>query len=223
MAGLRQHIHEKHAVQVASRSGDSDSLCAPLLDWVIMTLLFLVHSTTCTTHLNGAWTCLELVAACPPGEEMGWERLWTCMDVDAECVELLIHYQLKWRAETGRLRVCRSSVTEDEDMVSVTGIIYKLLRIQVFTESRWLSIGQSCRALTAMAIGLDTIASITRANPNVSDYYIEGFMRAGEDSRFYAACAALSAHVADTAHVSLLEDDRLVRTWQGVFREMQVE
>eukprot|EP00971_Amphidinium_carterae_P351800 6492284-Amphidinium_carterae.1 len=258
MAGLRQHIYEKHCTQLTYSARDPvQQELGPLLDWVMVVpcsqhdmhnalkwgLGSLSYSTQILEDLHITMascrnafadlhahvypfvqTCVDFVECWSQSEQTGWQRFWICMDVDAEYVDLLMRYQLRWHAQTSRLRMLRDSLADEEDMSTVTGIIYKLLRIQVFTESRWLSIGDSCRAFTgAMAIGLEKIVQLTRANPEVSDYYIAGFQRAGPDAKYYAACAAVASHVADAAHMSLLEDDRLVRTWQSVMREMQEE
>ncbi len=94
-----------------------------------------------------------------------------------------------------------------EDMVETILAVFTFTQ---FTDSRWVTVGRSCRTfLAAHALGLRDLIGLIRADKAMSDYHMHGFACADNHVLRYAAVAAMSSYVSDEVLCALLKDDRL--------------
>ena len=78
--------------------------------------------------------------------------------------------------------------------------LMELLYAPQFTDSRWVTLGRSCRSLVgALSGGLQGLMHFTRAYQKVSDYYLHGFSQLDATATRYAI-----VHVASTANRDIL-------------------
>ena len=93
--------------------------------------------------------------------------LWTMLNIEAEWVDMLV--QLQVRYESGFLKVASAfSDREDTPQIIITCLV-KLWKFRRFSESRWLTLGDACRALNASEIGgLGALASSIIDDPQSS-------------------------------------------------------
>ena len=78
------------------------------------------------------------------------------------------------------------------------------------SDSRWLSVGRSCRCLIASLYGgLAGLMQHTRSDSKVSDYYLHGFDQLDEPTTECAIIGAIASGGTDAILSKLLADDRL--------------
>ena len=114
-----------------------------------------------------------------------------------------------------------------EDSITVVSwLLLKVFRWQRFTQSRFLSLGNSCRALVAsLAVGLEGLVSLTRADPTATDFHLHGFSHLSSQCRVLAVVCALASYPADSGMQDVLSDDRLASQvdafWNGMLDELR--
>ena len=144
---------------------------------------------------------------------------WSAFGLMSEVADELARINLRYSG--GRL-LCgiRTGSLEERRGVAISAL-KDVFKFRTFTESRWLSIGSSTRALTAsLLLGLDGVLSMIRAKPENSDWYIGGVAHLSADARRYAVVASLAAVVPDVVLLELMEDDRLALKARAVWRQV---
>ena len=119
---------------------------------------------------------------------------------------------------------CESSVQGGELWVSlpettvglyrrVVNCILYVFKFKSYTESRWATIGASCRSLTAaLSIGLEVVAA--RARNSSCEYYIHGFFdKLDTDIKKFVCAASIVSWVPEGLVYELVEDDRVARNF----------
>ena len=114
----------------------------------------------------------------------------------------------------------------EHSITLVAWLLLKVLRWQRFTQSRFLSLGSSCRGLVAsLAVGLEGLVSLTRADPRATDFHLHGFTHLTNQCRVLAVVCALASYPAETGLQEILSDDRLASFqesfWKGMLEELQ--
>lgn len=138
------------------------------------------------------------------------EEFWVALGMEPVVVQELVELGLCWR--DGRLQAFRSAAEGKDFMGRVTACILSVFRFKRFTDSRWCSMGDSCRTLlAAFALGLPALVQLIRSDSRTSDYYISGFGGFDEGASKYAVVASLVSHVCDGFLLALLDDDRVAR------------
>ena len=96
------------------------------------------------------------------------------INIEAELVDMLVQIQLRYG--NGFLMVASAfSDREDTPQIIITCLV-KLWKFRRFSESRWLTLGDACRALIASEIcGLSALASSIIDDPQSSNFFISGF------------------------------------------------
>ncbi len=155
-------------------------------------------------------------------DDESWYQFFMCMGVEdtlaRRLCEMGLHYadkQLKLRHTFGTM----------PDLVPhVVALLTSLFTFKQFTDSRWLTIGCSCRTFVAShALGLADLVALVRADPAMSDYYMGGYGFTNQHVLQYATTAAMASHVGDTALRTLVEDDRLARNVGGLVQKLREE
>ena len=161
------------------------------------------------SHLN-AFVCSSLCfvdAAHDPSEVY---QFWIDLGVESGVAELLAELNLQWEPSSGQLQVHASQASREDLTEAISGVILTLLRFKKFTDSRWTTVGDSCRSLVAaLHVGLDGLVRTARKDPETSDYHLHGIVQLDASARRYATIAAMCARVPDAALLELLQDDRL--------------
>ena len=136
------------------------------------------------------------------------EEFWASLCIEPVVLQDLVELGLRWSA--GRLQIYESAASGSDFMEKLTACMMSVFRFQRFTDSRWCTIGESCRSLVAgLAIGLEGLVDTVRGDPKASDYYIKGFANMDRGVRLYAVVSSLVANVCDSLLFALLEDDRV--------------
>ena len=137
-------------------------------------------------------------------------QFWLCIGVDAEIAQILAELNLFWSG--GKLRVAKGRRDDPMLLEKVTHCILHVCRFKQFTDSRWITMGESSRSLlAAMCLGLQGWVQYTRKDPRASDYYLHGFSHLQPNVLLYCAVAALASPVCDAVLMELLHDDRLAK------------
>ena len=72
-------------------------------------------------------------------------EVWIVLGVEPEVAERMATMQLRF--EGGRVKVAASLEGDDNVVDSVATIFMHVLRLRKYSDSRWVSLGQSCRTL----------------------------------------------------------------------------
>ena len=162
------------------------------------------------TYLGG-WIVDHLSIVDPaqlrPADEL--RAIWTTLGVEPEVVELLsADLRMTWTGT--RLLVSATSFHQGGVVEKVSGALLSLWKFKRFTDSRWISVGISCRTLTAgLLSGLGSLVSRIRACPKASDFHIHGFERLTEEAIHFVVVASVSSYVSEGCLQELLGDSRV--------------
>ena len=142
-------------------------------------------------------------------------RLWTMLGLESQWCEMLVELQL--RCTDGVLYVA-VRFEDDADIVEkVSSVLTIVFRWRGWTDSRWLSAGDSTRTLLASIIlGIESLVSYALHHghsPKKLTNVVKQFV----------VQAALISFVADSALALLLTDDRLPVMWSALKLEIQCE
>lgn len=135
-------------------------------------------------------------------------EFWVSLGVGGDVVETFVDLN-PWFSG-GRLWVSGRWEGHSQLEEHLSRVILYLLHLKRFTESRWCTIGPSCRALVGcLAVGLELLVATARKDTHTSDFYISGFSRLTPHVKQYAVLASFIAYVPDSFLVELLENDRV--------------
>jgi hypothetical protein len=146
-------------------------------------------------------------------------QFWVDIGVDADVAEALGELGLHWSDD--KLMVHVEWEGNAELIERVSSALLHLFRFQKFTDSRWLTVGSSCRTIMAsLCVGLHRLVATVRNDPGASQYHIHGFDRLTPSKRRFIVIASMSSVVADSFLIELLEDDRVARRSTELHRAM---
>lgn len=135
-------------------------------------------------------------------------------------MELLLDHQVRW--ESGGLYVAARFEGDPDILNLVSTALLSIWRYDKWSASRWISIGPVCRALAAsMATGLRDLVGFVRKQPHTSEYFIHNFGRIESDAglRRFVVVAGISAWVADSALLLVVDDDRVATVGEELRQE----
>ena len=126
---------------------------------------------------------------------------WTALGVEPKLVTTLSEdLQLSWDNDTELLRVADDWAGQSNAMEEISGALLGVLHFQKFSDSRWVSVGTSCRALAAgMLTGLPSLIEHIREDPKMSDFYIGGASRLDDVARRCIIITSLASYASDAA------------------------
>ena len=132
---------------------------------------------------------------------------WVDLGVETGIAQLLSDLGLLW--VNGSL-VCAQDALADHNVVADAEHCFKgVLKLKAFSDSRWVTMGVSCRTLLAgRQLGLDELVGEVRAERQTSDYYIHGFSELDGGAKLYCAVSGLVCNVPD----ALLQTGRPLTT-----------
>ncbi|CAE8616190.1 unnamed protein product, partial [Polarella glacialis] len=158
------------------------------------------------SHLEGGWLQGKIEFEQWDGLDIG--ELWSVLGVEPDWAERLTDMQVRWGG--GLLKVAPRYQSDPALIESLSACFLHIWAFRKFSDSRWISLGRSCRVLLAsMVLGLEALVADILASPGQSNYYMSGFQRLRGKTKQMVAIAGTSSFVSDTVLASLLEDDRL--------------
>lgn len=136
-------------------------------------------------------------------------EMWTTLGVEPAVVEVLVaDLQLRWQG--GSLQVAAKWAASSGLVEKVSFCLLSLWHFRSFSDSRWVSVGCSCRTLaTGLLTGLDSLVARIRADPGSSDYHISGYARLQNEARKLVLSIAVASFVSDACLGEMLEDNRV--------------
>ena len=133
---------------------------------------------------------------------------WVDLGVEVEAAESLAELGLMWVG--GKCYVDRAVAGRAGLIARVEHCIRTGLKLKQFSDSRWVTMGASCRQLTAgKHLGLDQLVYTIRKDKATSDYHIHGYAEFTADAKLYSTVAGMVCNIPDALLLELLEDSRL--------------
>ncbi len=104
-----------------------------------------------------------------PPEQPEAYSFWVALGVEADVAEELARLGLRWHQ--GKLQ-CHCLQAESDVVSTIYGLFLYVFRFKKFTDSRWVTVGDSCRSLVAaLELGLALVVQLIRAIPETSELY----------------------------------------------------
>ena len=163
----------------------------------------------CTLAPAWLWDALVLIqpSDLPPPEDLN--DVWLACGVSVELIAELVDLRL-WSVG-GKVAVTSEAVGPAL-FERALYCLFSLWHLRKFTETRWASVGASCRSILAARLtGIQHLVQFILRTPHESAFHLGGFSRAGEAELEFVAVAALASWPTDAAMTCLLEDSRLVK------------
>ena len=89
-------------------------------------------------------------------------------------------------------------------------VMWYLFKFSKFSDSRWCTLGKSCRALVCgWIVGLDHSVALLLKTKASSDHYLGGYGRMNLQLKKFCVVTAMAGYVPDSFLAMLLEDDRV--------------
>ena len=150
-------------------------------------------------------------ADCVPDAQL--HRQWAALGVDPVLIEQLVtEMALHWDFNSGLLRVDSEWLKRDNSFEEITGVMMGLWDFHPFSDSRWVTVGHSCRTLVVGLIsGLPSLIEDIREHCKHKLFYIEGFQRLQEGQTRFAVVASMAAYVPDAGLSMMFEDPRVAK------------
>ena len=141
------------------------------------------HLHSCIEALRNGYSILHAQLSSFVAEHLHFEdscleqphlfALWTCLGLPPATAEELAELQLRW--EEGRLAVATHCLESESLFDRITSCVLAVWRFRAFTDSRWCTVGDSCRSLVAaLCLGLEPLMQKLFADPDVGQFYIAG-------------------------------------------------
>ena len=172
-------------------------------------------------HLHmGDWIASRLEFVPPMSEEAVERRrlVWQALDLEHEVVETLAEMQLTF-AE-GKIQVTDALLTSPIVLDTISTALKSAFRFIRFSDSRWLTVGASCRILVAgHLLGLDDLVEEIIDNPDASKYYLGGYRRMSSEPnrKRFVVEAAFTSRAIDGVMSSIMDDSRVARNYDELF------
>ena len=140
---------------------------------------------------------------------MGFKEPW---------LGLVVKLQVRFKDE--KLYVAREYMYDMDLPAVLTALMFKTLRFRKWSDSRWLSVGESCRTLLgACLLGLPQLVRYIIASGRASKYFIGGMAEHSTPKVMHMACiVATSSFASDVVVGMLMKDDRLARQLDTIDR-----
>jgi hypothetical protein len=149
-------------------------------------------------------------------------EFWTLLGVPEEVADTLSELGVCWDGQY--LSVSQTFATDPGLLAKLSTCLIAIFEFHKFTDSRWLTVGESCRSLVAAtAVGLQRLVASILESPSTSQYYIGGFAKLDDATLRWATLAAISSRLSDSLLKTMLKDDRLAKRASVLTSTMQHE
>ena len=146
---------------------------------------------------------------------------WTMMGIPTTWIEDYILVAPRWLDNTLHVRSGLQNTTDG--LENISAVFIHCMQWKRFTETRWLTVGASCRRLMcSIAMGLDGLFTVTRAGGNY-EYYAHGWDRCTDTTRKFAATCAVGSWPVESILAEVLHDDRLGRNVEEIDAKLKEE
>jgi len=155
---------------------------------------------------SSAW--LGRVLRFEDSDGFDWAACWQLLDIEPQWVDQMCDSQMRW--ESGCLKVAKRYEGDAEAKSLVEMALMNVWSFRRFSDSRWISLGSSCRTLlAAVVLGLPDLVDEILANPRASSYFLSGFKHFSDRVARMTATVATCSFVSDSVLAALLDDDRV--------------
>lgn len=149
-------------------------------------------------------------------------RLWTFCALAPTWVDTLVELQLRY--EGGAMKICTRWKDHPDLPELLMTILLKVWEWRRFSDSRWASLGASCRSILAACLcGLPDFVGEVLNDPNAHTYYLKGFLYLTDEVKALVGLIAASSFVADSLLAELMEDDRVPKRYTELQAELLME
>ena len=152
-------------------------------------------------------------------------QLWLDLGVDPATAELLARQlQLEWN---GRSMMFVEGAFADGDLPeTVAAALFTVWRFCHFSESRWLTVGASCRTMVAAFLtGVAGLVKHIKKDKRNSLFFLRGFDRLTASRVEFMVCAGVVSRVAEAVQLALMRDNRVAQTcddlWETAAKELK--
>ena len=144
--------------------------------------------------------------------------------MDSALAELIAHeLRLHWDFENAHLCVSSEWQKKEGSMQELASALLALWHFKLFSDSRWLTIGISCRTLVvALLTGLPEMIKFLKTK-GVSEFHLGGWSGLDLAAKKFIVPAAIVAYVPDAALSVIFEDTRFARISGDVQEAMASE
>ena len=184
------------------------------------------HSYDLIIEFMASWLVRTVVwtpaARCPDTDTR--EKLWTMLGVGEDLAKILAcDLKLHWDFDMEVMRIDDAWRGRPDAMEQISGALIGVFRFKPFSDSRWVTIGCSCRTLIAsMFCGLTNYVKEIRAKAK-SDYDIGQWDQLGHPELRFIIMSALVSFSSDAACSLIFEDSRIARIAESVEKEIHAE
>eukprot|EP00974_Lingulodinium_polyedra_P045233 4337733-Lingulodinium_polyedra.AAC.1 len=139
------------------------------------------------------------------------------MGLPADFQDLVaVEWRLLWSGDT--LYVSDRVAAEPDIVEDITNCFLSVLCTQAWSDSRWLTVGRSCRNLcVAQMLGLAGLVQFI-LDKKLGQYQLNGWSKLAEgDNKDFVTCCALAAYIPDSVLELMLDDSRAAKhcdVWQ---------
>ena len=135
--------------------------------------------------------------------------LWRGLGVGEETSVVLVRYRALF--QEGRLLAATEAQADPSFVDRILGALMGVWRFVTFSDSRWLSVGVSARAVIASLLtGVESLITFARRVKQCSEYHIHGIDRLRPHVRSLCAISALCSCVGESLLAALISDDRVM-------------
>lgn len=180
------------------------------------------HGQHCLHATLHSWLLAHLAFWQEAPEEQELYVLWTALGCLPELAAELADLHVLWRDNF--LWAHPRHEGHADLLPRLSQVLLLVLRWKPFTDSRWLTMGETSRALTtACLLGLESLLAAARADPALSDFWLQSTEAFDAEAKHLAFLTALASWVPDTFMASILQDDRLALYWQQLRQDCKEE
>ena len=153
------------------------------------------------------------------------KQFWLLCGVPPDFLENVCQVDPWYDRDLECLWVDASMANERDHIATISSVLFFFMRWINFSDARWGGVGPSTRSWTGSAgVGIDYVGKMVVADKGANHHHIGGYARFGKgDVRTFMIVAAISSWCTEAAITMLLEDDRAIRLWPDLKREMQSE
>ena len=145
-------------------------------------------------------------------------NLWIDLGVDPLTAELLAkQLQLVWEGK--RLMVLKGAFEDGDLPQAVASALCAAWHFKSFSESRWLTVGASCR--TMVAAFLTGIQGLVRLIMKESStiFFLRGFDRLDARRMEFMTTCAVASRIPEALQVNLMKDNRVAKTADSLWED----
>eukprot|EP00971_Amphidinium_carterae_P342895 6482354-Amphidinium_carterae.3 len=171
-------------------------------------------AATCLSILPKWFTqVLKPVSESACKAETQLRELYVVLGVPADLLGLICEEaRLWWDSVQGKLEVADSFLARVDSLEVLSDLLLALWQFKTFTESRWLSIGASCRAWAlGVKTGFQHLYQFVRQHGELSDWETSAGENLQEEEFRFAVVMGLTSHCIENYMSILLVDNRLVQ------------